>query len=174
MSNNRSTYYPSMYEAMREHARAVTAGPRRKLRKLLVLSMLMTLSMAVLSLHAMRILNYFGWMAPPKGHDDLTKTFLEQLATQFTAAGLFNGTMPLTLPPPPPQDCYWNPSLCHLSLPWLYGSVISLTCALGTLQTISRVRKDSQEHTREMRAIHVGLGSAGMLFCFGFFEFFFL
>lgn len=37
MSDDTSTYYPSMYDDIRDQATAGTAGPRRGLRKLLLL-----------------------------------------------------------------------------------------------------------------------------------------
>ncbi|KAI0251086.1 hypothetical protein BJV78DRAFT_1361840 [Lactifluus subvellereus] len=132
-----STYYPSMYDHMREQAIASTAVPRRKLRKLLVLSMIMTLSMALLSVHSMRFLTQMGLVAQKQHNDEVANSLLAHLSTQLLAAGIINSTSTMPLPPPP-KNCRYNPPLCHLSLPWLYGSVVSLTCALGTLQTISR------------------------------------
>jgi len=159
-----------MHDDMRDQAITSTAVPRRKLRKLLVLSMIMTLSMAVLSVHSMRFFTQMGLVAQKQHNDEVANGLLAHLSTQLVAAGIINSTTTIPLPPPP-KSCKYNPPLCHLSLPWLYVSVVSLTCALGTLQTISRVRKDSQDHTREIHAIRLGLGSAGLLFCFGISEF---
>jgi hypothetical protein len=132
----------------------------------------MTLGMAVLSVHAMRILAQWGLVSPKQErHDEVANGLLAHLSTQLVAAGFINSTSALPLPPPP-QSCKYNPPLCHISLPWLYGSVVSLTCALGALQASSRVRKDSQDHTREIQAIRLGLGGAGLLFCVGVSELF--
>ncbi|KAI0300146.1 hypothetical protein B0F90DRAFT_1725414 [Multifurca ochricompacta] len=171
MSNDMSTHHPSMYDHMRDQVVALTALPRRKLRHLLVLSMIMTLTMALLSVHSMRILTRMGLVSLRQQHDQFTNNLLTHLSTRLVAAGLINNSSIVPLPHPP-HSCKYKPPLCHLSLPWLYGSVISLTCALGALQTISRVRKDSRDHAHEMHLIRVGLGGAGLLFCFGIFEFF--
>jgi hypothetical protein len=130
----------------------------------------MTLGMAVLSVHSMRFLTQLG-LAPPKQqrYDQVANGLLDHLSKQLIAAGLVNSSIPF---PPPPETCKYKPPLCHLSLPWLYGSVVSLTCALGALQTISHIRKDSQDRTREIHAIRLGLCGAGLLFCFGISEFF--
>jgi len=159
-----------MYDDMRDQAFAGTAVPRRRLRKLLLLSMGMTLGMAVLSVHSMRIFSRIGLITLSQNHEEMTSKILVHLSAQLVAAGILNSTSFIPLPQPP-QSCKFNPSMCHLSLPWLYGSVLTLTCALGALQTIARVRKDSKEHAREVRAIRIGLGSAGVLFCIGILKF---
>ncbi|KAI9507291.1 hypothetical protein F5148DRAFT_137532 [Russula earlei] len=166
MSDDHSTFYPSMYDDMRDQAFAGTAVPRRWLRKLLLLSMVMTLGMAVLSVHSMRIFSRVGLITLAQNHEEITSKILAHLSAQLVAAGIINSTSPIPLPRPP-QSCKYNPAMCHLSLPWLYGSVVSLTCALGTLQIIARVRKGFQEHSREEYAVRIGLGSAGVLFCVG-------
>lgn len=132
--------------------------------------MFMTLSMAVLSVHSMRIVTRIGLVSITQTHQEVTTKILNHLSQQLVAAGIINSTTSLPLPHPP-QSCKYNPQLCHLSLPWLYGSVVSLTCALGALQTIARVRKDFQDHEREMYAIRIGLGSAWVLFCVGILKF---
>jgi hypothetical protein len=132
--------------------------------------MAMTLGMAVLSVHSMRIFTRIGLVPLIQNHEEITNKIMAHLSAQLVAAGIINSTSSMPLPHPP-QSCKYNPQLCQLSLPWLYGSVVSLTCALGALQTISRVRKDSQEHARETQAIRIGLGSAGMLFCIGILKF---
>jgi len=194
MSDDYSTFYPSMYDDMRDQAFAGTTVPRRRLRKLLLLvrsslsrplssclielpsisssmqSMGMTLGMAVLSVHSMRIFSRIGLITLSQNHEEMTSKILVHLSAQLVAAGILNSTSFIPLPQPP-QSCKFNPSMCHLSLPWLYGSVLSLTCALGALQTIARVRKDSKEHAREEHAIRIGLGSAGVLFCIGILKF---
>ncbi|KAH9965173.1 hypothetical protein BC827DRAFT_1182708 [Russula dissimulans] len=162
VSDDYSTFYPSMYDDMRDQAFAGTAVPRRRLRKLLLLSMGMTLGMAVLSVHSMRIFSRIGWIALSQNHEEMTNKILVHLSAQLVAAGILNSTSFIPLPEPP-QSC---------NLPWLYGSVLSLTCALGALQTIARVRNDSKEHAREEHAIRIGLGSAGVLFCIGILKFF--
>jgi hypothetical protein len=134
--------------------------------------MIMTLSMAVLAVHSMRILTRIGLVSLSQAHQQVTTKILNHLSAQLVAAGILNDTTDLLLPQPP-QSCKYNPQLCRLSLPWLYGSVISLTCALGALKTIARVRKDFQEHEREMYAIRVGLGGAWVLFGVGMLKFLF-
>jgi hypothetical protein len=131
----------------------------------------MTLSMAVLSVHSMRIVTRIGLVALAQTHQEVTTKILNHLTEQLVAAGIINSTTSLPLPHPP-QSCKYNPQLCHLSLPWLYGSIISLTCALGALQTIARIRKDFQDHESEMYAIRLGLGSAWVLFFVGILKFF--
>jgi hypothetical protein len=170
MSDDTSTYYPSMYDDMRDQAIAGTAEPRRRLRKLLLWSMAMTLGMAVLAVHSMRLFTRIGLVSLSQNHEEITNKILAHLSAQLVAAGIINSTSSMPLPHPP-QSCKYNPQLCHLSLPWLYGSVVSLTCALGTLQTIALVRKDSRDHPRETHAIRLGLGSAGVLFCIGILKF---
>ena len=130
----------------------------------------MTLGMAVLSVHSMRLFTRIGLVSLGQNHEEITNKILAHLSSQLMAAGIINSTSSMPLPHPP-QSCKYYPQLCQLSLPWLYGSVVSLTCALGTLQTIARVRKDSQGHERETHAIRVGLGSAGILFCIGILKF---
>jgi hypothetical protein len=132
--------------------------------------MAMTLGMAVLSVHSMRVFTRIGLVPLIQNHEEITNKILAHLSAQLVAAGIINSTSSIPLPHPP-QSCKYNPQLCQLSLPWLYGSVVSLTCALGALQTISRVRKDFQAHARETQAIRIGLGSAGMLFCIGILKF---
>jgi hypothetical protein len=132
--------------------------------------MVMTLGMAVLSVHSMRIVTRIGLVSLGQSHQEVTTKILNHLSAQLVAAGIINSTTSLPLPQPP-QSCKYNPQLCRLSLPWLYGSVVSLTCALGTLQTIARVRRDFQKHEREMYAIRIGLGSAWVLFCVGILKF---
>ena len=132
--------------------------------------MFMTLSMAILAVHSMRIVTRIGLVSLGQSHQEVTSKILNHLSAQLVAAGIINDTTSLPLPQPP-QSCKYNPQLCHLSLPWLYGSVISLTCALGTLQTIARVRRDLQEHEREMYAIRLGLFSALVLFGVGILKF---
>jgi len=159
-----------MYDDMRDQAIANTAVPRRRLRKLLVLSMIMTLSMAILSVHSMRVFTQIGLVSVEQNHEELTNKILAHLSTQLVAAGVINDTSSIPFPQPP-RSCKFSPQLCHLSLPWLYGSVISLTCALGTLQTIAQARKDSQGHARELHAIRIGLVGVGVLFGLGILEF---
>jgi hypothetical protein len=134
--------------------------------------MFMTLSMAMLSVHSLRLLAYMGLVtSKQERQDQIANGLLAHLSSQLMAAGLINTTS--TIPfPPPPQSCKYKPPLCHLSLPWLYGSIVSLTCALGAMQTISRIRKDSQDHMREIHAIRFGLGGATLLFCVGISELF--
>ncbi len=132
----------------------------------------MTLSMAVLSVHSMRIVTRIGLVSLTQAHQQVTTKILNHLSAQLVTAGILNDTTTLPLPQPP-QSCKHNPQLCHLSLPWLYGSVVSLTCALGALKTIARVRKDFQQHEREMNAIRIGLGSAWVLFGIGILRFLF-
>ncbi|KAF8504403.1 hypothetical protein F5888DRAFT_1630854 [Russula emetica] len=170
MSDDASNYFPSMHDHIRDQAIAGTAAPRRRLRKLLMISMIMTLSMAVLAVHSMRIVTRIGLVSFTQTHQQVTTKILNHLSAQLVVAGILNDTTPLPLPQPP-QSCKYNPQLCRLSLPWLYGSVVSLTCALGALKTIARVRKDFQEHEREMRAIRVGLGGAWVLFGVGILKF---
>ncbi len=194
MSDDTSTYYPSMYDDMRDQAIAGTEEPRRRLRKLLlwvrsllprpsrpylielpsmsspVQSMAMTLGMAVLAVHSMRLFTQIGLVSLSQNHEEITNKILAHLSAQLVAAGIINSTSSMPLPHPP-QSCKYSPQLCQLSLPWLYGSVVSLTCALGTLQTITLVRKDSRDHPRETHAIRLGLGSAGVLFCIGVLKF---
>ncbi len=134
--------------------------------------MIMTLSMAVLSVHSMRVLTRIGLVSINQSHQQVTTKILDHLSAQLLAAGFINDTTTLPLPQPP-QSCKYNPQLCHLSLPWLYGSVVSLTCALGALKTIARVRKDFEKHEREMYAIRIGLGSAWVLFGVGILKFLF-
>jgi hypothetical protein len=134
--------------------------------------MIMTLSMAVLAVHSMRIVTRIGLVSLTQTHQQVTTKILNHLSAQLVAAGILNDTTSLPLPQPP-QSCKYNPQLCRLSLPWLYGSVISLTCALGALKTIARVRKDFQEHEREMYAIRIGLGGAWVLFGVGVLKFLF-
>ena len=193
MSDDASRYFPSMYDHIRDQAIAGTATPRRRLRKLLMAvcsflshslvclsyqapsisqSMIMTLSMAVLAVHSMRIVTRIGLVSLSQVHQQVTTKILNHLSDQLVAAGILNDTTSLPLPQPP-QSCKYNPQLCHLSLPWLYGSVVSLTCALGALKTIARVRKDFQQHEREMYAIRLGLGGAWVLFGIGILKFLF-
>src|SRR5258708_33301731 len=134
--------------------------------------MIMTLSMAVLSVHSMRVLTRIGLVSINQSHQQVTTKILDHLSAQLLAAGFINDTTTLPLPQPP-QSCKYNPQLCHLSLPWLYGSVVSLTCALGALKTIARVTKDFEKHEPEMYAIRIGLGSAWVLFRVGILKFLF-
>ena len=129
----------------------------------------MTLGMAILSVHSMRIFTRIGLVSFGQNHEEITNKILALLSTKLVAAGVMNSTSDIPFPPPP-QSCKYSPQLCHLSLPWLFGSVISLSCALSTLQTIARVRRDFQDHAREIHAIRLGLGGAGVLFCFGILE----
>ena len=128
--------------------------------------------MAVLAIHSMRILTRIGFVSLSQAHQQVTNKILNHLSDHLVAAGILNDTTSLSLPQPP-QSCKYNPQLCRLSLPWLYGSVISLTCALGALKTIAQLRKDFQKHEREMYAIRVGLGGAWVLFAIGILKFFF-
>lgn len=132
--------------------------------------MVMTLSMAALSVHSMRILTRIGLVSLTQSHQQVTTKILNHLSAQLVVAGILNDTTSLSLPQPP-QSCKYNPQLCRLSLPWLYGSVVSLSCALGALKTIARVRKDFQNHEREMDAIRVGLAGALVLFGIGVLKF---
>ena len=114
----------------------------------------MTLSMAVLAVHSMRIVTRIGLVSLSQAHQQVTTNILNHLSSQLVAAGILNDTTALPLPQPP-QSCKYNPQLCRLSLPWLYGSVISLTCALGALKTIARVRKDfPRTRARDVRYSH--------------------
>lgn len=185
-----SIYYPSMHDHIQGLAMASTLLPRRKLKRLLIVvrsfalayslfllfhftqSMLMTLGMALLSVYSSHILSRFGIVALWQHYDDVTNSLLLQISTQLLAAGLIDNSTVLPLPRPH-QSCKLNAPLCNISLPWLYGSVISLSCAFGILQTISKVRKDRQEHAREIRTIRMALCGAAALFAFGVLEHFF-
>jgi len=127
--------------------------------------------MAVLSVYSSNLLSRFGVRALWRHYDDLTNTLLLQISTQLLSAGLIDNDTLIPLPRPP-NTCKLNPPLCNISLPWLYGSIISLSCSFATLQTSSKVRKDRQDHEREIRIIRIALLSAGALFAFGFFELF--
>jgi len=133
--------------------------------------MLMTLGMALLSVYSTRILSRFGFVALWQHYDDVTNNLLIQISTQLLAAGLIDNSTVLPFPRPP-QTCKLNAPLCNISLPWLYGSVISLSCAFGILQTLSKVRKDRQDHAREIRTIRLALTGAVGLFAFGILEHF--
>ena len=126
----------------------------------------MTLGMALLSVYSSHILSRFGFVALWKHYDDVTNNLLVQISTQLFAAGLIDNSTVFPFPRSP-QTCKLNAPLCNINLPWLYGSVISLSCAFSSLQTISKVRKDQQEHAREIRIIGLALGIAAALFAFG-------
>jgi hypothetical protein len=128
--------------------------------------MLMTLGMALLSVYSSHILSRFGIVALWQHYDDVTNNLLIQISTQLYAAGLIDNSTVISFTRPP-QSCKLNDPLCNINLPWLYGSVISLSCGFSILQTISKVRKDRQEHAREIRIIRLALGSAAALFAFG-------
>ncbi|KAH9171394.1 hypothetical protein EDB89DRAFT_2070933 [Lactarius sanguifluus] len=132
-----SIYYPSMHDHLQGLAVAATLLPRRKLKRLLILSMLMTLGMALLSVYSTHILSRLGLVALWQHYDDVTNTLLVQISTQLLAAGLIDNSTMIPFPRPP-QSCKLNTPLCNISLPWLYGSVISLSCAFGVLQTLSK------------------------------------
>ncbi|KAF8259992.1 hypothetical protein EI94DRAFT_1749836 [Lactarius quietus] len=166
-----SIYYPSMHDHVHGQAIANTRHPRRKLKRLLLLSMLMTLGMALLSVYSSHILSRFGIVALWQHYDDVTNNLLAQISSQLLTAGLIDNSTVFPFPRPP-QTCKLNSPLCNINLPWLYGSVISLSCALGVLQTISKVRKDQQEHAREIRIIRISLGGAAALFAFGLLQHF--
>ncbi|KAN0131693.1 hypothetical protein V8E53_010535 [Lactarius tabidus] len=166
-----SIYYPSMHDHIHGQALASTLPPRRKLKRLLILSMLMTLGMALLSVYSSHVLSRFGIVALWKHYDDVTNNLLVQISSQLLAAGLIDNSTVFPFPRPP-QTCKFNTPLCNVNLPWLYGSVISLSCAFSIMQTISKVRKDQQEHAREIRIIRLALTGAAALFAFGFLELF--
>jgi len=166
-----SICYPSMYDHIQGRDMASTLPPRRKLKSLLTMSMLMTLGMALLSVYSSHILSRFGFVALWRHYDDVTNNLLIHISTQLHAAGLIDNSTVISLPRPP-HSCKLNAPLCNTNLPWLYGSLISLSCAFGIQQTISKVRKDRQEHAREIRIIHLALGSALVLFAFGILEHF--
>ncbi|KAH9061132.1 hypothetical protein EDB87DRAFT_1682907 [Lactarius vividus] len=132
-----SKYYPSMHDHLQGLAVADTLLPRRKLKRLLILSMLMTLGMALLSVYSTHILSRLGLVALWQHYDDVTNNLLVQISTQLLAAGLIDNSTVIPFPRPP-QSCKLNTPLCNISLPWLYGSVISLSCAFGVLQTLSK------------------------------------
>ena len=131
----------------------------------------MTLGMALLSVYSYQILSRFGIVALWKHYDDAANNLLVQISSQLLAAGLIDNSTVIPFPRPP-QSCKLSPPLCNLNLPWLYGAVISLSCSLGILQTISKVRKDRQEHAREINIIRVALGGATGLFVFGLLQHF--
>jgi hypothetical protein len=133
--------------------------------------MLMTLGMALLSVYSSHVLSRFGIVALWKHYDDVTNNLLVQISSQLLAAGLIDNSTVFPFPRPP-QTCKFNTPLCNVNLPWLYGSVISLSCAFSIMQTISKVRKDQQEHAREIRIIRLALTGAAALFAFGFLELF--
>ncbi|KAH9074143.1 hypothetical protein EDB83DRAFT_2312502 [Lactarius deliciosus] len=121
-----SIYYPSMHDHLQGLAVAATLLPRRKLKRLLILSMLMTLGMALLSVYSTHILSRLGLVALWQHYDDVTNSLLVQISTQLLAAGLIDNSTMIPFPRPP-QSCKLNTPLCNISLPWLYGSVISLS-----------------------------------------------
>ncbi|KAH8987803.1 hypothetical protein EDB92DRAFT_1874193 [Lactarius akahatsu] len=166
-----SIYYPSMHDHLQGLNVAATLLPRRKLKRLLILSMLMTLGMALLSVYSTHILSRLGLVALWQHYDDVTNSLLVQISTQLLAAGLIDNSTVIPFPRPP-QSCKLNTPLCNISLPWLYGSVISLSCAFGVLQTLSKVRNDRQEHAREIRTIRLALTGAVALFALGILEHF--
>jgi len=131
----------------------------------------MTLGMALLSVYSSHILSRFGIVALWQHYDDVTNNLLLQVSSQLLAAGLIDNSTVFPFPRPL-HTCKANAPLCNINLPWLYGSVISLSCALSVLQTMSKVRKDQQEHAREIRIIRLALGGAAGLFAVGLLEVF--
>lgn len=131
----------------------------------------MTLGMALLSVYSSHILSRFGIVALWKHYDDVTSNLLVQISTQLLAAGLIDNSTVFPFPRPP-QNCKFNTPLCNINIPWLYGSIISLSCAFSIMQTISKVRKDQQEHAREIRIIRLAMMGAIALFAFGILELF--
>ena len=131
----------------------------------------MTFGMALLSVYSSHILSRFGIVALWKHYDDVTHNLLIHISTQLFAAGLIDNSTVIPFPRTP-HSCKLNTPLCNVNLPWLYGSVISLSCGFGILQTITKVRNDQQEHAREIRIFRLALGGAAAFFAFGLLEHF--